>query len=307
MNITDVLETVLVITGANEFLEFWRNVKPVIDAATAALRAFSEESAQLFRTGVILRNTASSLSLESVRQFAEQTSEATGISRPGIEGTAGFLARTGVSGEQIRSLLKTIADTARGTGESFEQVGRAIEHGILGHMRGLQNFGIVLQDTGSKAANLALIQQQLQIRFEGAADAFRNTLPGAVEAFQSSIQRLQSALGEIFAPAVVRILNALTGIIDFITDHIRELVDGIAQLLGGPIGVALLHLATAGGDNPLATVGHGGDPATEATAQQIADNTARIADSVEQQVLGGSGEVVRQAFGYLHARIALNI
>ncbi len=281
----------------------------VIGVVTASLVAFSREAEKLFTTGVILKNTASSLTLPQVQQFAQQTSESTGLSRPGIEGTAGLLARTGVNGEQLRSLLGTIADTARGTGHSFEEVGRAIEHGILGHMRGLAEFGIALQDTGSKAANLALIQRQLQIRFEGAAAAFRQTLPGALDAFQASLQRFLSGLGEQFAPAAVRVLNMIVTVIDFLTSHIEQLADAIAFILGGPLGLAFLQVAQAAdaGSNPMAQVGHGGDPATEATAQQIADNTARMADAVEQQVLGGSGEVVRQSFGYLHARLALNI
>lgn len=280
-----------------------------VSATTASLAAFSAEANRLFQTGVILKNTTSSLSLPDVQKFAEETSLATGISRPGIEGTAGVLARTGVSGEQIRGLLSTIADTARATGKSFEDVGDAIEKGILGRVRGLAQFGIVLQDTGSKAANLALIQQQLQIRFEGAAAAFRNTLPGAIDAFQSSLQRFFSALGEQFAPLVIRVLNGLVIMIDFFTAHIEQFATALAYILGGPLGVMLKNAALAAdaGNNPMAAVGHGGDPATEATALQIADNTARLADAVEQQVLGGSGEVARQSFGYLHARIAMSI
>lgn len=284
-------------------------LKGTIDLLTVSLKAFSEESKRLFETGVILKNLGSTLTLPQVQQFANTLSQSTGIERPQIEGTAAVLARTGVPGDQIERTLKNIADAARGTGHAFDQAGEAIARGVLGHMRGLAEFGIVLQDTGSKAANLALIQQQLNLRFEGAAEAFRNTLPGAIDAFQSSMQRFLSALGEKFAPAALRVFNLLAAGLDFLTTHVQVLADAIALMLGGPVGLALLHGAQAAdaGKNPLADVGHGGDKATEATLLQVADNTKLMADAVTQQVLGGSGEIVNQAFGFLHARLALSI
>lgn len=277
--------------------------------ATQALRTFAGETKRLFETGVILKNIGSSLTLPQVRQYAEATSRATGFLRPDIEQGAGRIARTGVGGEQIRNLLPIIADTARATGRTFEEVSEKIQKGILGSTRAVKEFGITLIDTGSRAANLAIIQRQLELRFAGAAVAFRETLPGAIDAFHASLQRFFSNLGDKFAPVAIRVLNALTSVIDFLADHVLELSDAIATILGGPVGFFLNRLAQAAdaGKNPLEKVGVGGEPATEATAQQIADNTKLIADSVEQQILGGPGEVVRQQFGYLQARIALQI
>lgn len=296
---------ILAIALTASFAEFAGSIALVKEG----LKAFSEESNKLFQTGVILKNIGSSLTLPQVQQMADQTSRTTGISRPEIEGTAGLLARTGVGGEQIKSMLTTIGDSARGVGKSFTEVGEAVEKGILGHMRGLAQFGITLQDTGSKAANLALIQQQLNLRFEGAAAAFRETLPGAIYAFQSSLQVFLSTLGEKFAPVAIRVFNAIASVLDFLTDHIQELADAIANMLGGPLGVIALHIAQAAdaGKNPMAQVGHGGDPASEKTLAELLDATKMMADAVESQVLGGGGEIVRQSFGYLHARIAMNI
>jgi hypothetical protein len=304
-NIVDILELVLVLTGAQQYLSFWTTVTPLIVAATDALKTFTAEQTALFQTGLILRNLHSTLTLPQVQQFAEATSERTGISRIGIEQTAAELARTGVSGQQIAGLLGTIADAARGTGRSFQEVGEAAEKGILGHMRGLAQFGIVLQDTGSKAANLALIQQQLAIRFQGAADAFRDTLPGAISAFQASWERLMASLGELFGDSARRALEALIFIVDQTTAAFKALATWLEE---SPVDTPFLGPATVRThQNPLEKVGRGGDPATEATLQQVADNTKLMADAVEQQVLGGTGEVVRQQFGWLQARIAMNI
>jgi hypothetical protein len=276
-----------------------------ITLLTTSLKAFSDESKQLFQTGVVLKNLGSSLTLPEVRQFADRTSQATGISRPQIEGTAGVLARAGVQGGQIEETLKVIGDAARGTGKSFSEVGDAIERGILGHMRGLAQFGIVLQDTGSKAANLALIQQQLRLRFEGAAEAFRGTLPGAIEEFQAALGRFFSLIGEQWAPTAIAVLKDLTNAAEFFTGFIASQTEAMHFFSG--FMSTLLGQSGAGQGDPMSKVGHGGDPASEATAREIADNTKLMSDAVTQGVLGGPGAIVNQSFGFMGARIAMAI
>ncbi len=284
-------------------------LKGAFDLLTSSLKTFSEESKKLFEVGVILKNLGSTLSAPEVRRFADQVSRQTGIQRPEIEGTAAGLARTGLGGGQIERGLKTIGDAARGAGRSFDAVGEAVEKGILGHMRGLAQFGIVLQDTGSKAANFELIMQQMNLRFQGGAEAFRQTLPGSIEAMSAALQRFLSALGEQFAPVAIRVFNAIAKGLDFLTDHIDFIANALALLLGGPVGLALKLGAQQAdaGKNPMAKVGMGGDPATEKTLLQVADNTKLMADSVVQSVLGGQGAIVEQAFGFMSARMALAI
>jgi len=300
MTITDELITRFSVVGLEIFLGAFA-------AATAAIKVFADESKQIFETGVVFKNLGLSQSTEEIQRFADSLSQVTGLGRGAIEGSAGLLARAGVGGNELERTLKIIGDTARGTGKSFDEVGGAIEKGILGHMRGLVQFGIALQDTGSKAANLALIQQQLNLRFEGAAEAFRDTLPGAMDAFQNSLQRFLSGLGEQFAPVAIRILNSITTVVDFLTAHIQTVADLLVNSIFGPLGVLGFHLLQQDTGNPLSKVGHGGDLATEATALQIADNTKMMADAVTQQVLGGSGEIVNQSFGFLQARLAMAI
>jgi len=283
-------------------------VKAAFDLVTEAVKTFVEESKALFHVGVILKNLGSTLSLPQVKAFADQLSGRTGLQRPAIEEGAAMIARTGIAGDQIPRALKTIADTARATGYEFTDVAKAAEKGFIGADKMLKDFGITLQDTGSRAANVQLVLQQLNLRFQGAAEAYRQTLPGAIEAMQSSLQKFLSALGEEFAPVMIRVFNMIADGLDFLTRHAHEVALVLSSLLG-PIGPAVL-LATQQADrgkDPLAKVGMGGDPATEKTLLQVADNTKVVADSVIQQVLGGQGQIVQQAFGYLTARMALAI
>ena len=152
------------------------------DLVTKALKAFSEESKKLFSTSVVLKNLGSSLTGEDVRRFADQVSRQTGIQRPEIEEGASQIARTGIAGPSVVRALKAAADATRAFDMTFEEASTNIAKGILGSERGLKAFGATLQDTGSRAANLELIMQQINLRAQNAAAAFRETLPGAMDA-----------------------------------------------------------------------------------------------------------------------------
>jgi hypothetical protein len=277
---------------------------------TSSLKAFSEESKKLFETGVVLKNLGSSITSAQIKQFANATSIATGIQRPEIESGAGILASAGVKGGNIERTLRVTADFARGRGVDFEKMAEIVAKGVEGVDKGLKQFGITLQDTGSRAANLELVLQQLALRTRGAAEAYRQTLPGSMEAASASLQRFLSALGEQFAPAAIRVFNAISFILDKLTENIDGLANSLALLLGGPLGLAfkLGTQAADAGKDPMAKVGQAGfGPQDAEHLAEIADNTKMMADSVVQSVLGGQGEIVQQAFGFMTARMALAI
>ncbi len=302
----DVLTPILLgITGVIVVLAA---LKAEFDLVTASLKAFSEETRKLFATEVLLKNLGSTLTGPDLRRIANTQSRATGIARPEIEQGAGELARTGISGANVERGLKVAADAARAFNVPFEHASEVIKKGIEGSMRGLREFGITLQDTGSRAANFELIMQQINLRAQGGAEAFRTTLPGSIEAMSSALQRFLSDLGENFAPAAIRVFNLITKFLDFLSDHIGAVADALMNSLI-PFGAVLGHAlgVGAGIDDPMKKVGMGGDPATEKTLSQVADNTKIMADSVVQSVLGGQGQIVEQAFGFMSARMAMAI
>lgn len=271
-----------------------------IAGAIKALHTFGEEQQKLLSAQVVFRNLG--VDAGALRGTVDQISRRTTVQRPELLGAAEQFAEAGLKPEQITKALDVAANVAILKGKSVSQVAGDIENAVEGQTRAMRKYGITLQDTGSRAANFALIMRQFEFRFHDAAEAFKLTLPGAIANLQNSMQHLFSVIGERLAPAAVKVLNMLASVVDFIADHIDTVIALVNPLLS-----AMLSLMGQGQKNPMAAVGAGDEPATEGTAQQIADNTKRLADSVEQQVLGGAGEIARQAFGHMQARMALAI
>lgn len=282
-------------------------VKAGVDLLSNAFHGFAEEQDQLFRTSIIFRNLGVNLPIERLQAFSDQLSRTTGLSRAEFEGAAGILARVGVSGDRMGSILKTIADTARGTGKSVSEVAELIEIGAEGQARGLKRLGVQFEDTHSKAMNLFLIQQQLNRNFGGAGAAFLNTPQGALDNLTRSVTQFMAALGQELGPQITSFLRGLASGFDFLTAHMHQIVRAV-ELLSGPFGWFEMWIGRQHPErrNPAAALGKN-QPATESTLQQVADNTKQMADSVEMRVLGGSGAQVSAGFGWQAARHAMMI
>lgn len=282
-------------------------IKITVDLASDAFRTFAEEQDQLFRTSQVFRNLGQNMPVERLEEMSNQLSRATGLSRSELEGAAGLVARIGARSEQIPGLLLSMADAARGTGHSVTEVAKAFELGGEGTVRRLKEMGIEIQDTGSKLGNLFQIQRAGGQLFRGDAAAFLNTPQGALDSLTRSVTQFMSALGQELGPEITLFLRGLTRAFDWLTDHIHQVVAVVRFALGpiawisGLIGASHPEL-----QNPAAQFGKN-QPATEGTAREIADNTRRAADAVEQNVTGGGGTVVREAFAWSQARHAMII
>jgi hypothetical protein len=227
--VIDVLETALKLTGAAEYVAGLLGV-------AKAVHAFAEESTQLFRTEVIFKNLGVALPTKELQAFSDQLAKTTATSRSQLEGAAGLLARTGLGAPQIEAALATIADTAKATGDSIERVTEAFNSGVEGRGRALRRYGFEIQDTGSKLANFARIEQQLNQRFEGAGAAARNTLGGAFEALGQSLERFFSTVGSAFGPALIFVLNKAADLIDVVSSLMEKLLDFLHKVSFGAVG-----------------------------------------------------------------------
>jgi len=280
--------------------------------AKAAIESFADESRELFQAQLVFQNLGTSLPIEQFRQFANTISSSFGISRREIESAGAVLAEVGVKGSQMQEALKTIADLARGTNKSFGETAESFAAGIEGRTRALRAFRIEIENTGSRAANLARIEQQAELRYRDAAEAFRNTLPGAIDTLHVSLANLLSDIGEKLAPAIVPVVNLITDAVQWLDRNLDVLAVSIGTLVGqlSPLLgfiAAMTGLGAHLGNSPAAQMGRDGQPATEKTVQQIADNTAKTADVIEQAVLGGAGTRAKQAFTWRDYQMSLRI
>lgn len=270
------------------------------------LRQFSEAEGVIFRTTVALKNLGSSLQINDVQQFASGMQQLTGINDEAIVSTVGLLKRFGAQDDQIKSLTATIADFSRGSGISMEHAGTAVGHALIGNTRMLRNMGIEFKSTGDRAKDFVKIQETLNNIYGGSAKAFRNTLPGSIEALSNAFGDLFEAIGSKLATVVVPIVNALTDVVNFFANNIILFTTAVGALagfvLGGPMGALIGAVAGLGvgllpnKGNAAEGIGNGKSKlATEDTLNKIEKNTSKLNESLISQVLGGAGTVANAA------------
>jgi uncharacterized protein YqgV (UPF0045/DUF77 family) len=295
--VVETLQTVLEVIGLAKYLGAFQ-------AATEAVHQFRLESDKLFEAQTVFRNLGLDIGLGQYRAFATDLARQTGIARTELEGIGERLAEVGVRANQIEPVMRQIADVARSHGAAIEEVTAAVERGVEGEGRGLKRFGITLQETGSRAANLFQILQQLSLRFQGGAADYGTTIGGALDRLSESIREFQSAFAERFAPMLIALFNKLADFINWLTDRMDTLISLLALIPG--IGGLIAGARGAGGLHPMAEFSRSQQPATEATALRIADNTAKTLDAIEQFVLGGPGTRAKEAFTYRDHHLSLS-
>jgi hypothetical protein len=252
--------------------------------ATKGLQEFGKEQEALFRAQNVYRNVG--LNPASIQPQAAAISRATAFQGQDVIAEQAKLAATGLNQAQIGPALMAIANLSRGTGKSFEEAGNALEKGVLGKTKGLAAFRIQLEATTSRAQNLSNILQQVDKRYRGMAEGFKDTLPGAVLDFQRSLHDLFKAIGSEFAPAAIRLLHLLTGVVDWVATHIVEVIATINPLLG-LLAAAIGYKYTP--PNPMSVAGQGGDPAKDTeNLNEINDNLKGMPDFIKH-VIGGTG------------------
>ena len=292
----------------------------VAAAVGESVKAFAEEEQVAFRVGVLLKNLGNTMPIEKAQQLAGALREGTSFSDKQTLSLIGLEKQFGVADDKVEGLAKTILDATKGNvkGLGLEEVSNAVLRGINGQTKGLKNLGIIFEDTGNKANNMLIIEQKLNNLFGGAAGAERNTLAGTFDALKASLEELFEAVGSKLATVIVPVLNVVVKVIDYLTDHVYLFTAALGAIagnaIGGPVGALIGGLIGLGAgflpgkSNPAAQVGNGKDRlATEATLQQIEQNTKSTQDAFIKAVLGGPGAVARTAFTARDARIAFGI
>lgn len=198
-------------------------------------------------------------------QLAEMASELQRVTTFGDEAIMGaqqlllrFQRIQGVNFERALGSALDLATVLRMDLQSAVQlVGKALEDPIRG-MTQLQRYGITfppeqkkiikaLLETGQQAQAQQLILQQLEARFDGAAEAARDTFGGALRALHNAAGDLLEAKSGL--PAVTESLNELT---DRLQDPLMQ--DGMDKLASGMLRIVGL---AAEGASELGVFGDG--------------------------------------------------
>lgn len=240
----------------------------VAKTGTAALGAVAAAAAGIAAKGGIQRALAIEGAQAKLRGLGHDSADVSAImsdALASVKGTAfglgdaatvaATMSASGVqSGEQMRTVLSTVADTAQISGRSMSEVG-AIFSSVAA--RGKLQGDDLLQLTSAGVPVLQFLSKQLgvttqdvsdmvsrgQIDFQTFADAMQAGLGGAAQAaggtFTGALSNVKAALSRLGAAAATPALdalrvtfNGLIPVIDDATAAAQPLIDALADRLG---------------------------------------------------------------------------
>jgi len=213
---------------------------------------------------------------------------------------AGLSKMTAATGSPAKALtsLSAVADLARFKQISLLDASNLLARASVGQARGLGDLGLAIGKTIPKGASFEQILKIVESRVHGSADAFKNTLPGAIAITRAEFQRIEVQIGEALLPAIEKtatwvrekLLPAFTDFFNFLMDH-KGLIETIAVSLAAVWAVPKVEAAISAIGAMAAAYGL---LATSASAAAVAETAAgaagfTAADRAVLDTIAGSG------------------
>lgn len=226
--------------------------------AYESVKAFgnAEKASNLLTTALQQQGIYSTSLIQQYRDIAMAVEEKTGAEHANVQTQMAMLQSMIGQTKITKELAFAISDFAQvkmggDLAGAYGIVGKAID----GNMTMLQRYGLHIQDTGTRAGNLALLTKILGDQFKGQAEAAATGVNSWVKV-KALFDDLQESIGERLAPAVVAIETALInffktldenkGMLDLIVSAGAALavVSGLGIAVGGA-SVAFLAFRAA--------------------------------------------------------------
>lgn len=274
--VTDILETQLDLTRLGNYVggmgtatDAVRDFTSGLDAAQKSQLAFASATAgvgilgSMAAAGVAAADEQATLAravgnfkgafpLEEMEDFTGEISKLTGIDDGKIAGVVGILGTFGTGAGNAKSLTLPIlnaSEALKDLGVSSEQVsnsvGKAIQTGDAGALR---RSGIIIDAVAFKSASAAgrvdMLTKALQAQGGDAAIAFRQTLPGALQASQTAVGNLVEAFGGPLVGTLGMVAGGVESLATWAAAAPEPLMQ-TAAVLGGVLGVGLIGLGGA--------------------------------------------------------------
>ena len=172
--------------------------------AKSSVKAFIEDEKAAAKLTNTINNLGLSLSAQSLNNYVERLSLATGVIDDQLRPALQALLQVTGSVTQSQKLLAQAVDVSAGTGEDLLTVANDLAQAYVGNTRGLRKYNLGLTQAELKAASFADIQQRLTDLFSGANAAYLTTYSGKT-------QRLTTAWGEFKEKVGNGVVAALLG------------------------------------------------------------------------------------------------
>lgn len=179
----------------------------------AALAA-GAEAAAMQRASIAFQSHGKSFPTSELSEFTSQMQAITGVADDQVAGFVGLLGTFDLTKEQAKQLTPAILDAAealKAQGVSAEslavQIGKALQ---MGSSTAMRRSGIMVDEARFKYDRFGAVLDAVSKQGAGAAQAFRQTLPGSIMAFNNAIGDVTEALGSPLVGPLNNVANLAT-------------------------------------------------------------------------------------------------
>lgn len=255
--------------GAEEVSDAWSRTEGLIRKALAvflvaavkgqiqkALEEFSNQYNAEVQLGVVMKNAGmDQKTFDAIRDRASELESKTTFGGDTFVAGAAELGTYLKDPKALSAAMGTLANYAAGMGgpsvdqsqmvEYATQLGKALD----GTYDGLKKKGFELSEaqqkiieTGTDMEKVAVINDVINQSWKGLAESYANTPTGKIEQFKNKIGQLYEAAGQKLVGGVMRLLTAVTNLLDTIQN--TGALDGVCVVLNVIMGL-LGYAATA--------------------------------------------------------------
>lgn len=195
--------------------------------AVDGVKAAMEDEAAQTRLATTLKNVtdATDATIAATESYILKTSLATGVSDNQLRPSLERLARATNDVTEAQKLNNLALDIAAGTGRSLESVSAALARAYDGNNSALSRLGIGLTAAELKSMTFNDVTKELANTFGGQATTQANTYAG-------QMARLNVAFDEAKETVGVYILQALTPLLNILSNNIVPSFERLSSVLG---------------------------------------------------------------------------
>ncbi len=187
---------------------------------------------------------------------------------------AATLAKFGLTGEQMKTLIPLTQDFASATGQDLGSAAGSVGKALLGNVKALKQLGISYKPTGDKAKDLANITQLLKDKVGGFAEKEGKTAAGTAAILSNQFGEVKETVGSYLVPALTKMgrwiidvgIPAFSQMVAWLKDRLGPVFATVGQWITTKFVPAIQNIATIFMTNVW--------PAIQKVAGMIAENLA---------------------------------
>lgn len=197
-----------------------------VDFGADALKAFADADKSQKQLEDAYRRfpKVQNVSIEALRKYNQELQRKTGADADDLAASQATLAAFKLNGRQIKAMSPLLVDYANKTGKTLPDAAKLLGKATLGNTRALKDLGISYKSTGDPAKDYANIMKLLQEKVGG----YTESLPEAErksKILSATFGDLQEAVGEKLQPAMLGLMDAGQGVLDWL-DQNPKVVQG---------------------------------------------------------------------------------